>query len=92
MLVQCWFQLTECPCGPYGYIITELCEFSLNLWLQSTQVTNMSDEEWDRQVPVLMTDMLSGLNHLHTNNPVILHRDIKVCIGAVLLCGVVIVH
>ena len=50
-------------------------------WLQEDQVTRLSDEEWDRQVPGLMKDLLSGLNHLHTHDPLFLHRDIKVCIG-----------
>ena len=52
----------------------------------------MSGEEWDRQVPVLMTDVLTGLNHLHTNDPVVLHRDIKVCIRAIMLFCIISVH
>ncbi|KAI0211220.1 Serine/threonine-protein kinase/endoribonuclease IRE2 [Lamellibrachia satsuma] len=71
------YKLTEWPEGRFGYIVTELCEFSLNEWLEDDQVKRKSDEEWDREVPGLMTDLLSGLNHLHTHDPMFLHRDIK---------------
>ncbi|KAI0211217.1 hypothetical protein LSAT2_003973 [Lamellibrachia satsuma] len=71
------YKLTEWPEGHVGYIVTELCEFTLNVWLQEDQVTRLSDEEWNREVPGLLKDLLSGLNHLHSHDPLILHRDIK---------------
>ena len=64
----------------------ELCEFSLDIWLKSNTVKNMSVQEWNGKVPGLWKDLLSGLNHLHTHTPKVFHRDIKVCAGVVLRC------
>ena len=44
----------------------------------------LSDEDWNREVPNLLKDLLTGLNHLHSQDAVFLHRNIKVCIGHIL--------
>ena len=37
---------------------------------------NMSNEAWSRKASGLVKDLLTGLEHLHSNN--MLHRDLKV--------------
>ena len=39
---------------------------------------NQSEDEWKRTAAGLIRDLLSGLCHLHTQEPKIIHRDLKV--------------
>ena len=56
----------------------ELCEYSLEEWLKLDNVINQSEDEWKQTAAGLIKDLLTGLHHLHTNEPKIIHRDLKV--------------
>ena len=53
----------------FGYLILQLCEFTLE-----EHIKDASDPEQRKQ---LAEQVLSGLKILHSQNPPILHRDIK---------------
>ena len=67
---QCRLQLSEWPDGKFGYIATELCDYTLKAWL-------LDQAEADLVAVGLVRDLLEGLYHLHGEE--VLHRDLKVC-------------
>ena len=61
----------------FTYIATELCDHRLDEWLK--EVDLHPPGEWGPTASGLTKDLLSGLAYLHSRNPKILHRDVKVC-------------
>ena len=69
---QYCLQLSEWPDGKFGYIATELCDYTLKAWL-----LDHAEADLDAVTVGLVRDLLEGLFHLHREE--ILHRDLKVC-------------
>lgn len=63
------YKLSEWPEGKFAYITTELCDYTLKLWLD-----DQAEVKLDKAVD-LVRDLLQGLCHLHEHN--ICHRDLK---------------
>ena len=59
-------------------------EYNLQEWLQLDHVINQSEDEWKQTAAGFIKDLLSGLCHLHTQEPKIIHRDLKVGIIVIL--------
>ena len=58
----------------FTYIATELCEYTLNEWLDNER--KAKGKTWSKHTPSLVKDVLSGLSFLKRKD--ILHRDLKV--------------
>ncbi|KAI0242242.1 Cyclin-dependent kinase 1 [Lamellibrachia satsuma] len=71
------YKWTTWPKGRFGYIILELCEYNLKEWLKQDHVIKQSEDEWKQTAAGLIKGLLSGLRHLHTQEPKIIHRDLK---------------
>ena len=61
----------------FTYIAYELCDYTLQEWLSKDDLHH--SEEWGPTALVLIKDLLCSLAYLHSRDPKILHRDIKVC-------------
>ena len=73
---QYCLQLSEWPGGRFGYIATELCDYTLKAWLLDHAEAAL-DADQDTVAVGLVRDLLDGLYHLHRED--VLHRDLKVC-------------
>ena len=63
----------------YSYIATELCDFTVEQWLEQTEVKELPEKDRSKKVTHLVKGLLRGLDYMHTSKPCkILHRDIKV--------------
>ena len=63
----------------YSYIATELCDFTIEQWIEQPEVKAMAEKDWSKQASALLEGFLCGLDHMHTHKPhSIVHRDLKV--------------
>ena len=60
----------------YSYIALELCDYTLEKLISRKEVKDVTKEDWWMKSVHLIGDLLSGLEHMHTQN--MLHRDLKV--------------
>ena len=61
----------------YCYIAMELCDFTVEEWLQQKHVKE--EKDWSKKAAHLVEGLLSGLKYMHTLEPDnILHGDLKV--------------
>jgi len=64
----------------FTYIATELCDHRLDEWLKEVDLPGVHPPgHWGPTSSGLIKDLLGGLAYLHSRNPKILHRDVKVC-------------
>ena len=60
-------------------IATELCDYTIDQWLQQDEVKHLHEKDWSKKAARLVEGLLRGLDYMHTLAPrKILHRDLKV--------------